>query len=67
VPEVQLRVSAADGLTASPPGASGDGLALPLMSSIDRRHWLVCMGEFSLQEALGAISQTPAANRYILI
>ncbi len=67
VPEAQLRVSAANGLKAAPPGAPNDGLALPLMSSADRRHWLVCMGEFSLQEALGAIGQTPAANRYILI
>jgi hypothetical protein len=66
IPEAQLRVSAAEGMTASPPGASG-GLALPRMSSTDRRHWLVCLGEFSLQEALGAIGQTPAANRYILI
>jgi hypothetical protein len=37
------------------------------MSSTDRRHWLVCLAEFPLQEALGAIGQTPAATRYILI
>lgn len=65
-PEAQLRINPKDGHVASLPGTAGN-LPLPLMSSTDRRHWLVCMTEFSLQEALGAISQTPAANRYILI
>lgn len=64
LPEAQLRVSPGDGQTAAL--ASGN-LTLPLMSSTDRRHWLVCLTEFSLTEALGAIGQTPAANRYILI
>jgi hypothetical protein len=66
VPETQLRVSPKDGQVATLPGAGGS-LTLPLMSSSDRRHWLVCLAEFSLQEALGAIGQTPAANRYILV
>lgn len=64
LPEAQLRVSPTDGQTAA---LAGGNLTLPLMSSTDRRHWLVCLTEFSLQEALGAIGQTPAANRYILI
>lgn len=64
LPEAQLRVNPANGQTAAL--ASGN-LTLPLMSSTDRRHWLVCLTEFSIQEALGAIGQTPAANRYILI
>jgi hypothetical protein len=62
-PEGQLRVSAADGQATSANG----GLTLPLMSSIDRRHWLVCLAEFSLQEALGAIGKYPQSNRYILV
>lgn len=65
-PEAQLRINPKTGQVASLPG-TGDSLPLPMMSSTDRRHWLVCLTEFSLQEALGAISQTPAANRYILI
>lgn len=65
-PEAQLRVNPKEGQVAALPGTGGS-VPLPLMSSTDRRHWLVCMTEFSLQEALGAISQTPAANRYILI
>ena len=64
LPEAQLRVSPANGQTAA---LAGGNLTLPLMSSTDRRHWLVCLTEFSIQEALGAIGQTPAANRYILI
>lgn len=66
IPETHMRVSPKDGQTATLPDANGT-LRLPLMSCSDRRHWLVCVTEFSLQEALGAISQTPAANRYILI
>jgi len=66
VPEAHLRISARDGQAAAAPGADA-GLSLPLMSSTDRRHWLVCLAEFPLQEALGAIGQTPAATRYILI
>lgn len=65
VPEAHLRISARDGQAAMAPEAGG--LSLPLMSSTDRRHWLVCLAEFPLQEALGAIGQTPAATRYILI
>jgi len=64
LPEAQLRVNPANGQTAA---LAGGNLTLPLMSSTDRRHWLVCLTEFSIQEALGAIGQTPAANRYILI
>jgi hypothetical protein len=59
-PEAQLRIG--------PHNGQDTGAAeLPLMSSTDRRHWLVCLTEFSLQDALAAIGQTPAANRYILI
>jgi len=67
-PEGQLRVSTADGQSPSLPGVSGNGaLSLPLMSSTDRRHWLVCLTEFPLQEALAAMGQYPQPNRYILI
>jgi hypothetical protein len=65
-PEAQLRINPKDGQVAALPG-SGGSVPLPLMSSTDRRHWLVCMTDFSLQEALDAIARTPAANRYILI
>lgn len=64
LPEAHLRISVDNDHAAS--GANGN-LKLPLMSSTDRRHWLVCLTEFPLQDALGAIGQTPAANRYILI
>jgi hypothetical protein len=64
LPEAQLRISVDNDQAAS--GVNGS-LKLPLMSSTDRRHWLVCLTEFPLQDALGAIGQTPAANRYILI
>lgn len=64
LPEAQLRVSPTDGQTAI---LAGGNLSLPLMASTDRRHWLVCVTEFSVQEALEAIGQTPAANRYILV
>lgn len=64
MPEAQFRVSPLEGQTA----LLADGnLALPLMSSTDRRHWLVSVTTFSVQEALDSISLTPAANRYILV
>ncbi len=63
-PEAQLRINTEAGQAA----VMLDGnLTLPLMSSTDRRHWLVCLTEISLQEVLDAIGKTPAANRYILI
>ena len=65
-PEAQLRLSLRDGEVATVPDSSSN-LTLPLMSSADRRHWLVCLAEFSAQEASGAIGQYPQANRYILI
>lgn len=65
MPEALLRVNPGEGRHAAL--ADGGNLTLPMMSSTDRRRWLVCLTEFSLQEALGAIGQTPAANRYILI
>ncbi len=65
-PEAQFRLSAKEGQMAAL-AASGSRMVLPLLSGSDRRHWLVCLAEFSLQEALGAIGTTPAANRYILI
>jgi hypothetical protein len=66
LPEAQLRISPNNSQVAALPG-NGGSVPLPLMSSIDRRHWLVCMTDFSLQEAVDAIAKTPAANRYILI
>jgi hypothetical protein len=61
-PEAQMRIGPHNGQ-----GIGSAATDLPLMSSTDRRHWLVCLTEFSLQDALAAIGQTPAANRYILI
>ena len=58
-PEAQMRIGPHNGQSTS--------AELPLMASSDRRHWLVCLTEFSLEDALAAIGQTPAANRYILI
>jgi hypothetical protein len=68
-PEGHLRVGIAEGQPAARLNLlPGDGsLTLPLMSSTDRRHWLVCLAEFSSQEALAAIGQYPHPNRYMLI
>ena len=66
LPDAQLRIDTANTHAAAIPGTSNE-IALPTLSSSDRRHWKVCITEFPLREALDAIAKTPAANRYILI
>lgn len=42
-------------------------VCLPLMTSSDRRRWHVCLVQFSVDEAMRAITKEASANRYILI
>lgn len=66
-PEVQMRlqIGAGDGVVAS--AAQQGPLALPLLTSNDRRQWLVCFARFSVDEAARAIEQEARSHRYILI
>lgn len=42
-------------------------LRLPLLSSQDRRQWLVCLTHFPIQEAVVAMEKEKHAHRFILI
>ena len=62
-PEVQMRLQIGGG---GAPAAAGP-LALPLLTSNDRRQWLVCFARISVDEAARAIEQEARSHRYILI
>lgn len=66
IPEAQMHLST-QFTEASVLPVTGDAIYLPMLSSADRRQWLVGMVEFSLKEAQAGIVATPAANRYILV
>jgi hypothetical protein len=64
-PEVQMRLHFGAGVV--PSAAQAGPRALPLLTSNDRRQWLVCFARFSVDEAARAIEQEARSHRYILI
>ena len=68
-PDQRLRVETGEGHPLIGP-LDDDGkcrLQMPTLASADRRRWLVCLVNFSLQETLDAVKRETQAHRYILI
>lgn len=65
-PESCLRINLAHGhlLRPSPPH---EALQLPMLSSQDRRQWLVCLVEFPITQARAALAAENHNHRFILI
>lgn len=65
-PEPFLRIENRTGLTLQD-GKGTPLLHLPLLSSQDRRQWLVCLVEFPLEMAAAALERESHTHRFIMI
>jgi hypothetical protein len=67
-PERQLRIEAHEPSVFLPAVAAGESPChLPLLTTADRRKWLVCLVKFPLLEAVNAVARENRPHRYILI
>lgn len=66
-PEPFLRLENRTGLTLTASGEAAGLIHLPLLSSQDRRQWLVCLVEFPSEMAEEALARETHTHRFIMI
>lgn len=50
-----------------PDGSTPDEYVFPTMHTADRRHWLVCIVRFTMEDCVAAMKQESKVHRYIFI